>query len=69
MRILNKEDFALSNSCSGQSKECGYTAKSYSILPPVQSARLTTQNSFAFRYGKVEIVAKLPLGDWLVPGE
>ena len=31
------------------------------------SARLTTKNSHHIRYGKVEIVAKLPRGDWLWP--
>ncbi|XP_029720849.1 beta-1,3-glucan-binding protein [Aedes albopictus] len=37
------------------------------ILNPVRSARLRTVNSFAFKYGKVEINAKLPQGDWLWP--
>eukprot|EP00164_Ancoracysta_twista_P006269 GFYU01008709.1.p1 GENE.GFYU01008709.1~~GFYU01008709.1.p1 ORF type:complete len:388 (-),score=122.60 GFYU01008709.1:71-1234(-) len=37
------------------------------ILPPVQSARLRTAESFNFKYGKVEIRAKLPKGDWLWP--
>ncbi|CAH1261309.1 KREMEN2 [Branchiostoma lanceolatum] len=38
-------------------------------LPPVLSARLTTANSFSFRYGKVEVIAKMPTGDWIWPGE
>lgn len=37
------------------------------ILNPVRSARLRTLESFAFKYGKVEISAKLPAGDWLLP--
>lgn len=37
------------------------------ILNPVKSARIRTLNSFAFKYGKVEINAKMPSGDWLVP--
>ncbi|XP_075224692.1 beta-1,3-glucan-binding protein-like [Lycorma delicatula] len=37
------------------------------ILPPVVSGRLSTQNSFSFLYGVVEIKAKLPHGDWVVP--
>ncbi|XP_066282938.1 beta-1,3-glucan-binding protein-like [Branchiostoma lanceolatum] len=36
-------------------------------LPPVLSARLTTANSFSFRYGKVEVIAKMPTGDWIWP--
>ncbi|XP_075224691.1 beta-1,3-glucan-binding protein-like [Lycorma delicatula] len=37
------------------------------ILPPVVSGRLSTQNSFSFLYGVVEVKAKLPHGDWVVP--
>jgi beta-glucanase (GH16 family) len=36
-------------------------------LNPIQSARLRTAETFQFRYGKVEIRAKLPKGDWLWP--
>ncbi|KAL1123448.1 hypothetical protein AAG570_002528 [Ranatra chinensis] len=31
------------------------------------SARVHTKDSFAFRYGKVQIRARLPVGDWIVP--
>nr|CAD7408818.1 unnamed protein product [Timema poppensis] len=34
---------------------------------PVRSARMITSNSFAFKYGILEIRAKLPEGDWLWP--
>ena len=37
------------------------------IINPVSSARLRTAHSFAFTYGKVEVRAKLPEGDWLWP--
>lgn len=33
----------------------------------MQSARLTTQKSFSIAFGKVEVRAKLPKGDWLWP--
>ncbi|XP_041787224.1 beta-1,3-glucan-binding protein-like [Anopheles merus] len=36
-------------------------------LNPIKSARVRTVNSFNFRYGKVEIRAKIPTGDWLWP--
>jgi Glycosyl hydrolases family 16 len=36
-------------------------------IPPVMSARLTTKDSHSIRFGKVEVVAKLPRGDWLWP--
>ena len=37
------------------------------VINPIQSAKLTTVESFSFKYGRVEIVAKLPKGDWLWP--
>jgi hypothetical protein len=37
------------------------------IVNPVQSARIRTAETFAFKYGRVELSAKLPRGDWLWP--
>lgn len=37
------------------------------MIPPVRSARLSTKGAKSIRYGKVEVVAKLPKGDWLWP--
>ncbi len=37
------------------------------VLNPVQSAAIRTANTFAFKYGRVEVRAKLPRGDWLWP--
>ena len=36
-------------------------------LNPIKSARIRTAESFSFTYGKVEVKAKLPRGDWLWP--
>ncbi|CEI90635.1 hypothetical protein RMCBS344292_04953 [Rhizopus microsporus] len=36
-------------------------------INPIQSARLRTINSMSLRYGKVEVRARLPVGDWLWP--
>ncbi|XP_011634050.1 beta-1,3-glucan-binding protein-like [Pogonomyrmex barbatus] len=47
--------------------ECRRQALSFSILPPIISARLTTKERFVLRYGKIEIRAKFPQGDWLYP--
>ncbi|XP_054286599.1 uncharacterized protein LOC129002652 [Macrosteles quadrilineatus] len=49
------------------SNYCHRTAQGFTILPPIYSARLNTENSLSFRYGIVEIRAKFPKGDWLVP--
>ena len=37
------------------------------IINPVRSARLTTQGKKTLKYGRVEVVAKMPEGDWLWP--
>jgi beta-glucanase (GH16 family) len=37
------------------------------MIPPVRSARLTTKGKKSIRYGQVEVVAKMPKGDWLWP--
>ncbi|KAI0261232.1 concanavalin A-like lectin/glucanase domain-containing protein [Gloeopeniophorella convolvens] len=50
------------SACSASSN-----AKTGATIPPVMSARITTQGSYSIRYGKVEVVAKLPRGDWLWP--
>jgi len=34
---------------------------------PIRSARIRTVNSFSFKYGRVEVKAKLPRGDWIWP--
>ena len=36
-------------------------------LNPIKSARLRTAESFNFKYGRVEVKAKAPKGDWLWP--
>ena len=37
------------------------------IINPVQSARIRTAETFAFKYGRVEISARLPKGKWFWP--
>lgn len=37
------------------------------IINPVRSARLNTKGKKSIKYGRVEVVAKLPKGDWLWP--
>ncbi|GLB42876.1 putative glycosyl hydrolases family 16 [Lyophyllum shimeji] len=46
---------AVSNATAGQ------------IINPVQSARISTRRSSSIKYGKVEVRAKIPRGDWLWP--
>lgn len=37
------------------------------IINPLRSARVDTRNSFSFKFGTMEIRAKMPAGDWLWP--
>lgn len=37
------------------------------IINPVRSARLTTKGRKSVTYGKIEVVAKMPKGNWLWP--
>ena len=38
-----------------------------SIINPIQSSAVRTARRFSFKYGKVEVKAKLPQGDWIWP--
>jgi beta-glucanase (GH16 family) len=37
------------------------------IVNPVKSARISTKKGASIHFGRVEVVAKLPAGDWLWP--
>ncbi|XP_041475277.1 beta-1,3-glucan-binding protein-like isoform X3 [Lytechinus variegatus] len=56
------------NLCTGNAWwGCDRTGTADNILNPIQSARLRTVDSFSFKYGRLEVEAKLPTGDWLWP--
>ncbi|CAG9088980.1 unnamed protein product [Plutella xylostella] len=63
------EELDLTKICTGRldTTECERRAGGASILPPVMTAKVTTRQRFSFKYGRVEVRAKLPKGDWLVP--
>lgn len=62
-----------SNTCTSANKSDFYCAvrsniSTQVILPPVQSARISTKISGkAIRFGKVEVTARMPTGDWIWP--
>ncbi|KAI0455808.1 concanavalin A-like lectin/glucanase domain-containing protein [Xylaria acuta] len=43
------------------------TAGNSTIVPPTKSGRINTKKGASIKYGRVEVVAKLPQGDWLWP--
>jgi beta-glucanase (GH16 family) len=46
---------------------CSRASGGGNVLNPVQSARLRTAGTFSFKYGRLEVEAKLPRGDWIWP--
>ncbi|KAI9730140.1 MAG: hypothetical protein M1818_008234 [Claussenomyces sp. TS43310] len=43
------------------------TAGNTTIVPPVRSGRINTKKGATIKYGRVEVTAMLPEGDWLWP--
>ncbi|CAM9351600.1 unnamed protein product, partial [Heterosigma akashiwo] len=58
-------DLCTSNEAFGCSRSSNVLWKM--MIPPVQSARIRTVDSLRFKYGRLEVRAKLPRGDWLHP--
>merc|ERR1712215_330697 len=48
-------------------EELCYCRAGEDIVKPIQLARLETRGKFSFRFGRVEVRAKLPLANWLRP--
>ncbi|XP_013408261.1 beta-1,3-glucan-binding protein [Lingula anatina] len=46
---------------------CERHGNANNYINPIQSGRLRTAHSFDFRYGRVELEAKMPTGDWIWP--
>ena len=56
------------NECTGnQFFGCFRTATPTNPINPIRSARIRTADSFAFKYGRIEVRAALPEGNWLWP--
>ncbi|NP_001155149.1 gram-negative bacteria binding protein 1-2 precursor [Nasonia vitripennis] len=55
--------------CTGRytTTDCFREARGWYILPPVSSSRINTKKSINFEYGRIEIRAKFPRGDWIYP--
>ncbi|KAH9525442.1 Beta-1,3-glucan-binding protein [Bulinus truncatus] len=46
---------------------CDRTGMPGQVVNPIQSARLRSSRFFNFKYGRLEVEAKMPTGDWLWP--
>lgn len=54
---IPKDCIAMTNTTAGNS----------SIVPPTKSGRIHTKKGATIKYGRVEVTARLPQGDWLWP--
>ncbi|XP_075978716.1 beta-1,3-glucan-binding protein-like [Anticarsia gemmatalis] len=63
------ESLDLTWRCTGKidTTECKQEASGAQILPPVLTGKITTKHKFAFKFGRIEVRAKLPAGSWLIP--
>jgi len=68
-KIFDGANFTLTGCTSTNSSACSVSSSERlgTVINPVQSARLTTKSSYSIAFGKVEVRAKLPRGDWLWP--
>ncbi|KAJ0178107.1 hypothetical protein K1T71_005930 [Dendrolimus kikuchii] len=64
-----RQSLDLSNTCTGiiGTEQCSRVASGPQILTPIITAKVNTKNKFSFKYGRIEISAKMPQGNWLVP--
>ncbi|KAF7550701.1 hypothetical protein G7Z17_g5529 [Cylindrodendrum hubeiense] len=72
MENSNVMDLLEDGTCTSKSrKNCvaatNVTAGNSSVVPPVKSGRINTKKGASIKYGRVEVTAKLPEGDWLRP--
>ena len=68
--ILSNNNLSLGADCTGTSfYDCNAVTNTTNgtIVPPVKSGRINTNGTRSIRYGRVEVTATLPQGDWLWP--
>ena len=68
--ILNNQTLELGKDCTGTAfLECNAVTNTTNgtIIPPVKSGRINTKKGSNIKYGRVEVTAVLPRGDWLWP--
>ncbi|KZV75015.1 glycoside hydrolase family 16 protein [Peniophora sp. CONT] len=67
--IFNGHTFNLTGCTNSNLTACGVVSNSTAgtIINPVMSSRLTTKGKKNIQYGRVEVRAKLPRGDWMWP--
>ena len=64
---LLKDDTCTSDIFANCVASTNTTTGNASIVPPTKSGRINTKKGATIKYGRVEVTAKLPRGDWLWP--
>ncbi|XP_065361616.1 gram-negative bacteria-binding protein 3-like [Calliphora vicina] len=64
-----KKTFSLGAACTGKvdTDECVFHPKIQNKLNPFITAQIKTKDKFSFKYGRVEIKAKMPAAMWVYP--
>lgn len=67
--IFDGSTYTLDGCTTTNKSACAVTSSKAAgtVINPVKSARIRTVDSVSIAFGKVEVVAKLPTGDWLWP--
>ncbi|KAF5393090.1 hypothetical protein D9757_001244 [Collybiopsis confluens] len=68
--IFDGYTYDLGDDCTTDNKTaCSVTSdnSTKTVLPPVQSAKISTNGTYSLKYGRVQVRAKTPTGDWLWP--
>uniref|UniRef100_A0A336MM97 CSON001919 protein n=1 Tax=Culicoides sonorensis TaxID=179676 RepID=A0A336MM97_CULSO len=66
-KALTSYTLNLSNCTNADHEGCSMTGRPNEIINPIRSARIKTDKSFRFKYGKIRIKAKTPRGPFLWP--
>ncbi|XP_061393597.1 gram-negative bacteria-binding protein 1 [Musca vetustissima] len=64
---INIDNINLGSRCTDIYDKCHLQARPNFYIPPIVSGRINTRKFFNFKYGRIEVRAKVPKGDWLVP--
>lgn len=67
--IFNGYTYNVTGCTNGNLTACSAVSNASigAVINPVQSAKLTTKFSRSIQYGRIEVRARLPKGDWLWP--
>ncbi|GAA5940453.1 hypothetical protein JCM3775_005095 [Rhodotorula graminis] len=70
--VLNSTFMQLGSACDSlHQSDCQIVADTEMnqtlVIPPIQSAMISTRNKVSINYGRVTIRARMPTGDWLWP--